>query len=312
MIDPDANPLPSPPRESVRPGPNAVNESQPAAGTLSALALSGATLRLGLMTVGLSLLPACQPEASAQKPLERLGSPTLQAAPVYGYQVVESFPHDPRAFTEGLVYFDGLFYESTGINFFSSVREVDVETGRVLRKERLTPRYFGEGLTLWQDQLIQLTYTTEEGFVWDRLTFEQLDTFAYSGEGWGLTHNGTELIMSNGSSQLLFLDPVSYEVTHSITVTDAGQEVRNLNELEYIDGKVYANIWLTDEIAIIDPEDGVVEARVDLTGLLPEDEALPWSDVLNGIAWDAQGMRLFVTGKCWPKLYHIQLVAPSP
>lgn len=230
-------------------------------------------------------------------------------APVYSFEVVATYPHDTKAFTQGLFYQDGVLYESTGQYGESSLRRVDLETGEVLARADLEARYFGEGIAPYRDGIVMLTWRSQTGFVYDRDTFERLRTFRYSGEGWGLTFDGAHLIMSDGTSTLRFLDPETFEETRRLTVRDARGPVGNLNELEYIDGKVYANIWRTDRLAIISPQTGEVTAWVDLRGLLPP-ALRAGADVLNGIAYDAEGDRLFVTGKLWPTLYEIRLVAP--
>ena len=229
--------------------------------------------------------------------------------PVYGYRVLATYPHDPQAFTQGLVYYQGDFYEGTGLRGRSSLRKVDLETGEVLQLRQLPDQYFGEGVTLFDDRLYQLTWQSHIGFIYDRASFDLLATFQYPTEGWGLTHNGRELIMSDGSSTLFFLDPQTMNLLRQVPVWDENGPVVRLNELEYIDGAVYANIWQTDRIARIDPDTGQVLAWIDLTGLLPPEDR-PGANVLNGIAWDEEGGRLFVTGKLWPKLFQIELTPP--
>ena len=237
-------------------------------------------------------------------------APTAARTPVYGYRVLAVYPHDPEAFTQGLVYQDGGFYESTGLWGRSSLRRVDLETGEVLQMRSLPDRYFAEGLTLFDGLLFQLTWKSRTGFVYDKATFDLLGAFGYPTEGWGLTHDGRRFIMSDGTPNLYFLDPRSLSRSGKVEVYDENGPVWRLNELEYIDGQVYANVWQTDRIARIDPATGRVTAWIDLTGLLPaEDRAR--ADVLNGIAWDAEGGRLFVTGKLWPWLYQIELVPPA-
>ncbi|MBG0786719.1 MAG: glutaminyl-peptide cyclotransferase [Anaerolineaceae bacterium] len=224
------------------------------------------------------------------------------------YEVIQSFPHDPEAFTQGLIYEDGIFYESTGYYGESSLRRVDVATGEVLRQVDLPGQYFAEGLTNWEDSLVQLTWREHQGFVYDKDDFTQTGAFDYLTEGWGLTQDGERLILSDGTSTLSFVDPETFEVIGAVTVTDQGQEILNINELEYIRGEVFANIWLTDDIIRIDPETGEVLGWIDLSGLLPEEERTPETNVLNGIAFDSKTNRLFVTGKLWPKVYEIRLV----
>jgi len=224
------------------------------------------------------------------------------------YRVLNTWPHDPQAFTQGLVYVDGHLYESTGINGQSSLRMVDLESGRVLQEQLVDSKYFAEGLTDWGSTLVQLTWETHVGLVYDRFSFRLLRTFSYTGEGWGLTHDAKSLILSDGTPTLRFLDPATFKEMRRLTVTDHGKLVRDINELEYIDGQVYANIWHSDRIARISPRTGKVLGWIDLKGLLPESERSSPEAVLNGIAWDAQHRRLFVTGKQWPKLFEIEVI----
>jgi glutaminyl-peptide cyclotransferase len=226
----------------------------------------------------------------------------------YGYRIVHTYPHDPKAFTQGLIYLHGYLYESTGLNGQSSLRKVDLRTGLVLQRHDLDPQLFGEGLTNWQNTLIQLTWKAQTGFVYDRATFRLLRTFQYQGEGWGLTQDGVHIILSDGSSSLRFLDPQTFQEVNRIVVSDGGVEVHELNELEYVRGRIYANVWQTDLIAIISPQDGLVVGWADLSGLRPESVRGNSDAVLNGIAFDTAHNRLFVTGKLWPKLFEIQLV----
>ncbi|MCO6451980.1 MAG: glutaminyl-peptide cyclotransferase [Caldilineales bacterium] len=235
---------------------------------------------------------------------------TDSPAPTYGYKVVQSFPHDAQAFTQGLVYDNGILFESTGLNGRSSLRRVSLEDGVVLQKRDVPSEHFAEGIALVDDRIIQLTWLTHKAFVYDAGTFDLLDEFAYPTEGWGLTYDGERLIMSDGTDNLYFRDPDTFTLLGSVKVRDGGQPVVRLNELEYIEGEVYANIWQTDRITRIDPASGQVVGWIDLTGLLPpEDRAR--ANVLNGIAYDAETDRLFVTGKLWPKLFEIRLVRPN-
>lgn len=229
-----------------------------------------------------------------------------RAAPVAGYQIVRSYPHDPQAFTQGLVYHDGFLYEGTGLNGKSSIRKVRLENGEVLQVQALESRYFGEGIAIVGNRLVQLTWQTEVGFVYDLATFTRQQTFTYKGEGWGLTHDGTRLIMSDGSPWLRFLDPVSLKETGRIQVKDAGRPVEDINELEIVKGEIYANVWGTDRIVRISPKTGVVLGWIDLKGLLSPRESVG-VDVLNGIAYDAKADRLFVTGKLWPRVFEIRV-----
>lgn len=229
--------------------------------------------------------------------------------PQYGYKVVHSYPHDRLAFTEGLFYLDGFLYESTGLKGASSIRKVKLETGEVMRQYDLPGSYFGEGIVNWKNRLIQLTWQTQIGFVHDLKNFKVISTFYYPGEGWALTQDGKRIIMDDGTAQIRFWDPETLKELGRLTVTDGGQPVQNLNELEWVKGEIYANIWGTNRIARIDPANGKVIAWIDLTGLLKPEETDSDSDaVLNGIAYDAKGDRLFVTGKKWPRLFEIRLV----
>ena len=233
--------------------------------------------------------------------------PRPATAPASTYRIVKIYPHDRGAFTQGLVYLDGVLYEGTGQNGSSSIRKVRLENGEVLQQQSLDQKYFGEGIAIWKKSLIQLTYTTEIGFVYDLGTFQRVKTFNYTGEGWGLTHDDTRIIMSDGSSSLRFLDPETLRETGRLAVKDAGTPVNDLNELEYVKGEILANVWKTERIARISPKTGQVTGWIDLSGLLdPHDKA--GTDVLNGIAYDAAGDRLFVTGKLWPKLFEVRIV----
>jgi glutamine cyclotransferase len=224
------------------------------------------------------------------------------------YRIVHTYPHDPQAFTQGLVYVDGYLYESTGLNGHSSLRMVDIDTGRVLQEQPVASQYFAEGLTNWGSTLVQLTWQAHVGLVYDRFSFRQLRTFSYTGEGWGLTQDAKSLILSDGTAQLRFLDPTSFQPIRQITVTDRGRPVTELNELEYVRGEIYANVWHTDRIARISPQSGKVLGWINLAGLLPAAEHSTAEAVLNGIAYDGAHNRLFVTGKLWPKLFEIQIV----
>jgi len=226
------------------------------------------------------------------------------------YQIVKTYPHDPKAFTQGLIYVDGHLYESTGLKGKSSIRMVDLTSGQVLQKHDLPAMYFGEGLTDWGSNLIQLTWTTHIGFVYDRFSFSVLRTFPFEGEAWGLTHDERQLILSDGTSYLRFLDPKSFRVVRRLKVTDEnGRAVDNLNELEYVHGEIYANIWHSNEIVRISPRTGKILGRIDLSGILDKRDLNDGDAVLNGIAYDSVGDRLFVTGKLWPKLFEIRIPA---
>lgn len=236
--------------------------------------------------------------------LERVPLSTVQH---YEYNVVSTFPHDPAAFTEGLVYLDGFLYESTGLNGASSLRRVNLTTGAVLQEFALPSDYFGEGLAKVEEKLVQLTYTTQVGFIYDKSSFALLGNFTYHTEGWGLTYDGERLIMSDGSENLYFLNPETYQKTGEVKVDDGNISISDLNELEYVNGSVYANVFMQAKIAIINPQTGAVSAWIDLTGLANANPA----GVLNGIAYDPVGNRLFVTGKNWSYLYQLELVAEA-
>jgi glutamine cyclotransferase len=233
-----------------------------------------------------------------------------RSAIVDGYKVIHAYPHDTSAFTQGLIYLDGYLYEGTGLKGKSQIRMVDLESGKVLQHYNLPSRFFGEGITNWGSTLVELTWQAHEGFVYDRFSFRLLRTFNYPGEGWGLTHDERSLILSDGTPNLRFLDPKTFKEIRRVRVTDAGKPVENLNELEYVHGEIYANVWNTNRIARIAPRTGQVLRWIDLTGILPPQDMENDNAVLNGIAYDEKGNRLFVTGKLWPKLFEIKAVPP--
>lgn len=226
----------------------------------------------------------------------------------YTYAIVNRYPHDLNAFTEGLAYENGFLYEGTGLNGRSSIRKVDLNTGDILQIHEIPDQYFGEGITLYKDTLIQLTWKSHTGFVYNQKTFKLLSQFSYPTEGWGLTCDSDHLIMSDGSSTLYFLNPDTYKITGEIEVRDKTIPITNINELEYINGDIFANIWQTNKIAIIEPSNGQVTGYIDLSGLLSDQDYTGKVGVLNGIAYDATSDRLFVTGKLWPLLFEIKLV----
>lgn len=227
----------------------------------------------------------------------------------YGYKIVNTYPHDPNAFTQGLVYENGVLYEGTGLNGHSSIRKVEIATGKVLQIYNMPDKYFGEGIAIWKDKIVQLTYQSKTGFVYDKETFKPLREFSYRTEGWGLTHDDKYLIMSDGTPTLSFLDPNTFELVTRVPIYFRGSLVYNINELEYIEGEVFANIWETNDIAIIDPNSGTVKSIIELDGLLNNQDIRQKVDVLNGIAYDTKNKRIFVTGKLWPKLFEIKLVS---
>lgn len=230
------------------------------------------------------------------------------APPQYGYRVVKTYPHDNSAFTQGLEYRDGFLYEGTGMAGRSSLRKVDLASGRVLQKFDVPQPFFGEGITVLNQQIFELTYTSQTGFVYDKTSFRILRSFNYPGEGWGLANDGKQIFMSDGSSQIRVWDPLTLKEVRRITVKDGAREIRELNELEYVKGEIYANVWHQDRIARISPADGKVLGWIDLSNILSKSERPDPEAVLNGIAYDPSGDRLFVTGKFWPKIFEIKLV----
>ena len=252
--------------------------------------------------------PTIEPTLTPTPELTPTPSPTPTATVTnYSYSIINTYPHDTNAFTEGLFFADGFLYESTGINGVSSLRRVDLTTGNVQQETMLPSQYFGEGTTLVNNTIIQLTWQSHVGFIYDKTTFSLLGNFSYGTEGWGLTFDGKQLIMSDGSDNLYFLDPTTFQETGQVAVHDGNNTVVNINELEYIKGDVYANIWQTNTIAIINPQTGQVIGWIDLTGLPSENNSNP-NAVLNGIAYDQIANRLFVTGKDWPSLYQVELI----
>jgi glutaminyl-peptide cyclotransferase len=265
-----------------------------ARGRLVGLALAGLIVALGFVhRVGVGAM---------QAPV-RAGA----SAPVAGYMVQHTYPHDSNAFTQGLEYVGGYLYEGTGWNGRSSIRQVQLETGKVVRQRPVSAEHFGEGITIWRGRMIELTWQSQVALVYDLATFEPKSTFRYTGEGWGLTHDTTNLIMSDGTADLRFLDPDTFKERRRVTVTDAGRPIVRLNELEYVNGQIFANVWTTDRIARIEPQSGRVLGWIDLAGLLPAAARTSGDAVLNGIAYDEAGKRLFVTGKLWPKLFEITI-----
>lgn len=235
-------------------------------------------------------------------------STTVSDIPVYTYQVKNTYPHDQSAFTEGLVFEDGVLYEGTGLYKYSNLRKVELETGKLLQVRELPNQYFGEGITIYENKIIQLTWKSHLGFVYDKYNFELLQEFHYPSEGWGITYDGNCLIMSDGTSALHFLDPETFEEVSRIEVYENDIPITKINELEYVQGEIFANIWLTDRIARISPLTGQVTGWIDLKGILSPDDCSEKVDVLNGIAYDEKNNRLWVTGKFWPKLFEIELI----
>ena len=263
--------------------------------------LTRRTTIFGMLLLSIPAL-ACQTTSVAN-----LKTPGKDAVPIYSYEVVHIWPHDPGAYTQGLVFHDGKLLESTGQVGHSSLRRVEIETGKVLQKVDVGVPYFAEGITLLKSKIYQLTWQHEVGYIYDAWTFQKLGEFHYQGEGWGLANDGQSLILSDGSNRIRFLDPANFEVRKTIAVVDGGAPVNELNELEYVQGEIYANIWHADRIARIDPRTGGVVGWIELTGLLARGEVSDEEAVLNGIAYDETNGRLFVTGKLWPKLFEIRL-----
>jgi glutamine cyclotransferase len=259
-------------------------------------AFVGAILGLLLLGPDPGRLAAAGPPGSAE-----------DAIPAYTFTVVRAYPHDPGAFTEGLVYDRGILIESTGLNGASTLRQVDLASGRVLRQVRLSDEYFGEGAAVLNGRIFQLTWQAHRGFIYDRETLRPAGGFSYDGEGWGLTTDGRSLIMSDGTNRIRFLDPATFQVTRTIDVVAHGRPVTMLNELEYVQGELYANVWQTEYILRIDPQTGRVLGSVDFIGLFPPAETARDQGVMNGIAYDPAGDRLFVTGKNWPTLFEVKL-----
>lgn len=244
-----------------------------------------------------ALLPAAKPALSARE----------AQAPTAGYEVIRVYPHDPGAFTQGLTIVDGVLYESTGLNGRSSVRKVKLENGEVLQIRTVPEQYFGEGIVVWKDRIFELTWQSGIGFIYDRQSFEKIGTFRYAGEGWGLTHDGRRLIMSDGTAWLRFLDPDTQRETGRVQVLDGRTPVDRLNELEFVKGEVLANVWETARVVRINPRTGRVLGWIDFSGLLSPRDAAGGADVMNGIAYDAAMDRLFVTGKLWPRLFEVKI-----
>ena len=266
-------------------------------------------MRTAAVGVALLFLPMAAVAQTAAPPAQTPARPEV-AVPVHGFEVVRVWPHDREAFTQGLVWRDGAFIESTG-RYPSTVRKVRLEDGLAMRVERLSLEHFGEGLTELNGRVFSLTWQGGRGFIWNASDLRRIGEFDYEGEGWGLTTDGARLILSDGTDRLRFLDPDTLTETGFVPVTIGGRRLTRLNELEWIDGEVWANVWQTDFIVRIDPATGVVKGVVDLRALMPDRAGMdPADDVLNGIAWDGEGRRLFVTGKRWPSVFEIRVTDP--
>jgi glutamine cyclotransferase len=261
-----------------------------------------------VLVLGACAKPAAKPVSIPALPPHE-GKNAAPAVVRYTYEIVATWPHDRTAFTQGFVFLNGNFLESTGLNGASRLREVDLNTGRLLKEVSLPREYFAEGLAVLGGKAYQLTWQNRKAFVYDAGTFQRLDEFTYDGEGWGLTTDGKSLIMSDGTSRIRFLDPQTFQVVRTIDVTLDGKPLAQLNELEFIHGEIFANVWQTDQVVRIDPADGRVRGVIDFAGLLAPRERGPDTDVLNGIAYDAASDRLFITGKRWPDIFEVRLKA---
>lgn len=256
-------------------------------------------------------IPLSSTQAADQRGASKFAVLQSLCAPVSAYKVVKTYPHDPEAFTQGLFFDNGFLYESTGLYGRSSIRKVELETGEIICIQSVPDHLFGEGLVKWKDTFVQLTWRSQTGLVYAAESLERLRTFSYPGEGWGLTENGEFLIVSDGSAIIRFWDPNNFQEVRRIEVTDHGNPVKHINELEYIKGKIYANVWHTDLIARISPETGEVLGWLDLAGLRKGFHAGSKVGVLNGIAYDPLQDRIFVTGKFWPSLFEIKIIDPG-
>ncbi len=265
-------------------------------------------MKLRLLILILAVLSIhCQNGANTNQPPKMTPTPPPAVVSKYGYQIVNIYPHDSNAFTQGLILSEGQLLESTGQEGMSSLRRVELDSGKILKKVEVPVPYFAEGITVLNGKVYQLTWQHGLGFIYDFRSLERQGEFKYDGEGWGLTTDGQSLILSDGSNRLRFIDPASFRVTRTLTVLDGTKPVLDLNELEFVNGEIYANVWHDNRIASIDPKSGRVTAWIDLTGLIPEGELQDPEAVLNGIAYDQANDKLFVTGKLWPRLFEIKV-----
>lgn len=274
---------------------------------LSCLASKNTVTRISLVPVILLLLVGSGCQTGAVTNHSTGNNADTASVPKYGYEIVNTWPHDHEAYTQGLIVDKGKLLESTGQQGRSSLRRVESETGKVLKKIDVPRPYFAEGITLFKGKIYQLTWQHQLGFIYDAESLEKLGEFSYRGEGWGLTNDGSSLIMSDGTNRIRFLDPNSFQVNRTISVLDGATPIASINELEFVDGEIYANIWHKELIARIEPQTGRVVGWIDLTGLRALSEASDNEAVLNGIAYDENNDRLFVTGKLWPKLFEIRV-----
>lgn len=274
---------------------------------LGTLAL-GCGARAGMSHAGIGRSPRSAGAGSQDSALKAAPAGTPVKPAVYGYEIRNTYPHARDAFTQGLIFRDGQLWESTGRYDVSSLRKVDLKSGRVLKMIQVPPDVFAEGMTVFRGKVYQITWQNHKCFVYDPADFRKIGEFTYAGEGWGLTHDDSSLIMSDGTNTLRFIDPETFEVRRTVSVFEGGAPLKELNELEYVKGEIFANVWQTDRIVRIDPKTGRLTGTIDLSGLLPAKDRGEDTDVLNGIAYDESGDRLFVTGKLWPKLFEIRLV----
>ena len=264
-------------------------------------------IRLLLVAVLALFSLHCNPGVNSEPPTNKTEPTANAVVPKYGYQVVNIWPHDSNAFTQGLILMDGKLLESTGQEGRSSLRRVELESGRILKKVDVPTPFFAEGMTMLNGKIYQLTWQHQVGFIYDAQTFEKVGQFNYNGEGWGLTTDGQSLVLSDGSNHLRFIDPSNFQVTRTISVMDGKAPVVELNELEWVQGEIYANVWHDNRIATIDPQSGRVTSWIDLTGMMPESELSDPEAVLNGIAYDQANNKLYVTGKLWPRIFEIKV-----
>lgn len=256
------------------------------------------------VTVLVLMLAICSPTFS----IKYANAIETADTPIYGYRIINTYPHSTDSFTQGLVFDEGRLYEGTGLNGQSAVKIVDLETGKTIKSHDIADKYFGEGITAVGNKIVQLTWRAGKGFVYDKKSLKLLKTFKYNTQGWGITYDGKYIVMSDGSDMLYFMDPRTFKIKGTLDVYNENGKVGKLNELEYIDGEIYANIWGTEKIARINPKTGQVTAWIDLSGLLSKEDKQNRVDVLNGIAYDAENKRLFVTGKLWPKIFEIEVI----
>jgi glutaminyl-peptide cyclotransferase len=239
--------------------------------------------------------------------LAAAGASPSEDIPTLSYTLVRKWPHDSGAFTEGLLFWDGVLIESTGLYGHSTLRKVEVETGKVLQEVTLSDKFFGEGIAVLDGKIFQLTWQSHHGFIYDARTMKLLGEFPFAGEGWGLATDGRSLVMSDGTNRIRYIDPITFQVTRTIDVLAHGQPVKMLNELEFVKGELYANVWQTEFVLRIDPATGRILGAIDFVGILPQVDRAKGTDVMNGIAYDPQGDRLFVTGKNWPDLFEVKV-----